>query len=130
MESSALENNSVLLPQLYLNATLEEPESKWVAVLAEFMDGATEVKVNHGRVDVVTEKYAIEVDFLSKWKEGLGQAIHYGQETGLLSTLAVVTDEFKTLNSADRELINHIEELCLDKGVKFVLLYPSILNSS
>ena len=129
-DSAVSVNRTILIPQLFLNVSLDKPESEWIFALAEVLAGATEVKVDRGRVDVVTDKYAIEVDFLSKWKEGLGQAIHYGYETDLLSTLAVITDELNALNSADKDLIKKIEELCLSKGVKLLLLHPKKVKSS
>lgn len=33
------------------------------------------------RVDVMTEEYAIEIDFTNKWAECIGQALYYGQVT-------------------------------------------------
>ena len=40
-------------------------------------DVKTEVKLRGGRCDIVTEKYAIEVDRANKWHEAIGQAAHY-----------------------------------------------------
>lgn len=37
----------------------------------------TEVAFKGGRCDIVTSKYAIEVDRAKKWHEAIGQAIHY-----------------------------------------------------
>ena len=34
------------------------------------------------RVDCLTEKYAVEVDFAPKWAECIGQALYYGKMTG------------------------------------------------
>ena len=34
------------------------------------------------RVDVLTDEYAIEVDFARKWYEAVGQSLHYGAITG------------------------------------------------
>ena len=34
------------------------------------------------RVDCLTDKYAIEFDFASKWAEALGQSLHYAYATG------------------------------------------------
>ena len=33
------------------------------------------------RVDCLTDKLAVEVDFAPKWAECIGQAIHYGHKT-------------------------------------------------
>ncbi len=34
------------------------------------------------RVDCLTDTHAIEFDFANKWAEGIGQALHYGAQTG------------------------------------------------
>lgn len=43
--------------------------------------GQEEVRTAMGtRADCVLDNYAVEVDFDTKWAEGLGQALHYGVE--------------------------------------------------
>ena len=34
------------------------------------------------RVDCLTDKYAIEVDFAKKWAESIGQSLYYAEITG------------------------------------------------
>lgn len=34
------------------------------------------------RVDCLTDKYAVELDFAPKWAECIGQALYYGKMTG------------------------------------------------
>ncbi len=47
------------------------------------INGRMEVKLNDGsRVDCLTTRYAIEVDFANKSYEGIGQALYYGIKTG------------------------------------------------
>ena len=41
-----------------------------------------EVPVKYGRIDLLTDDYAIEVDSLEKFHEAIGQALHYAKETG------------------------------------------------
>jgi hypothetical protein len=41
-----------------------------------------EVPVKYGRIDLLTDDYAIEVDSLEKFHEAIGQALHYEYETG------------------------------------------------
>ena len=64
-------------------------------------------------------QYAIEVDVLSKWKEGLGQASHYGDVADAIPVLAVIAPE-----GSDGRLLDHIEKLCTSKGVKLIRLLP------
>lgn len=62
---------------------IEKPrESHWRDALAAHFSKTeegvkTEVVLRGGRCDIVTEKYAIEVDRASKWHEAIGQAAHY-----------------------------------------------------
>jgi len=44
----------------------------------------------NGRIDLLTEDFAIEVDFIQKWHEGIGQALHYASATGKRPALALV----------------------------------------
>ncbi len=54
-------------------------QTKW----CEEHDGILEyVLTDKTRVDCLTEDYAIEFDFGSKWAEAIGQSLHYGAETG------------------------------------------------
>ena len=57
-------------------------ESYYQAAFAEYMSGETEVVLeDKTRVDVVTDVYAIEVDFSTKWAESIGQALFYSLYT-------------------------------------------------
>jgi len=43
----------------------------------------TEVVLSDGsRVDLLSDEYAIEVDWAPKWAESIGQSVHYGLLTG------------------------------------------------
>lgn len=45
---------------------------------AEIIHGRTEVVLSDKtRADIVTDTFAIEVDFAHKWAESIGQALHY-----------------------------------------------------
>ena len=50
----------------------------WAAHFSKAEEGVkAEVVLRGGRCDIVTEKYAIEVDRANKWHEAIGQAAHY-----------------------------------------------------
>ena len=64
---------------------------------AEVMYGATEFRLDDNtRVDILTEYYAIEVDFATKWAEAIGQALFYAAKTnskpGILLIMEYETD--------------------------------------
>lgn len=86
-------------------------ESAWRDALASRLNGETEVRLPHGRADVVTRSQAIEVDRASKWKEGLGQALYYGEATGKKPTVAIFG-----------ELDEKIVWILLEEGVDVILM--------
>ena len=67
----------LLLPTLSLAAE-RDYQDPWCAR----MGGKTEVPVKGGRVDCLTDRYAVEVDFAPKWKECIAQGRWYGIQTG------------------------------------------------
>lgn len=121
--------SDMLVPIIRLSAEPESPESQWTETLAAQIKGITEVNVDRGRVDVMTDNYAIEVDFLKKWHEGLGQAIHYGDESPRIGVLALIVDNTLIVDPETIDLIRKIERLCIKKGVKLVLLLSTHGNS-
>ena len=68
-------------------------EAAWRDAMAEQWGGRTEVVIEGGRVDVMTDLYAIEIDFARKWHEGFGQALHYANATGKQGIVALIVPE-------------------------------------
>ncbi|MAT39865.1 MAG: hypothetical protein CL946_09710 [Ectothiorhodospiraceae bacterium] len=112
----------VLVPILRLPVEPTSPEAKWTEALSARIEGETEVQVDRGRVDVMTDNYAIEIDFLKKWHEGLGQAIHYGDESPHIGVLALIVGNPLESDPDAISLIKKIDRLCIKNGVKLVLL--------
>ena len=74
-----------------------------------------EVPVNYGRIDLLTGDYAIEVERIDKFHEGIGQALHYAKETGRKPGLAVfITDP----TEHDLEKLKYVRKLCQSLGIK------------
>ena len=68
-----------------------------------------EVPVTYGRIDLLTHDFAIEVDRLAKFHEGMGQALHYARETGKRPGLAIfIVDPC----SKDMRKLRYIRNLC------------------
>ena len=65
---------------LLLTATASAlPESYYQDIFAAQVGGRTEVTAGDGtRCDILTDSYAIEVDFARKWGEAIGQSLNYG----------------------------------------------------
>jgi hypothetical protein len=55
------------------------PERHYQDIFAAEVGGRTEVAAGDGtRCDILTDSYAIEVDFARKWGEAIGQSLNYG----------------------------------------------------
>lgn len=68
-----------LLSLLPLLAFCKMPESYYQDQFASRINGQTEVIAGDGtRCDILTDEYAIEVDFARKWGEAIGQSLNYG----------------------------------------------------
>lgn len=102
-------------------------ESLWRDALSRHWNGQVEQRVEGGRVDVVTDRYAIEVEFPHKWHEGLGQALHYADATGKQGVLAIIAyaQGEENLQGKTREQFELIEKLCRSNAVKMVVLFPN-----
>lgn len=114
-------DNPVLIPVIQLPVGDPSLEKNWVESFRQKINGRSEVEIENGKVDIVTDSYAIEVDFFHKWQEGLGQALHYGDVLGKIPTLALIDDESKS-KSDHLSQLKYIEVLCTKKGVKLLLL--------
>lgn len=114
---------SVLLPVVKLAVSANAHETEWSSKLAEALGGRTEVSVPNGRIDVLTNQNAIEVERLKKWHEGIGQAAHYSSETGEIGCLALVLEDNEwPLSDAETTEIRTIEKTALKQGLKLILL--------
>ena len=102
-------------------------ESLWRDKLAQRWQGTTEKRVEGGRIDVLTDRYAIEVEFPHKWHEGLGQALHYSNATGKPGVLAVIAyaQGEANLHGQSRQKLEMIERICLTNDIKMVVLFPN-----
>jgi hypothetical protein len=106
-----------LLPVVRVPVEQEAPESDWSEALAAVLSGRTEVPTEHGRVDVLTERFAIEVDRMSKWHEAIGQASHYSGTTQKRPAIALIV-----LPSDSLQKLELIDETCTSKGISLVIL--------
>lgn len=101
-------------------------EAYYIAKLAKELGGKEEVKVDGGRADIVTDNFAIEVEWASKWKSAIGQALWYGLETNrdakIILLIKDIDKEYKyytMLNSALRrgEIKMKTEAYDIKRGV-------------
>lgn len=72
---------SFFLFALYTQAVAQPSEADYVRRINGYFRGQTEVTVEGGRADIVTDTYAIEVEWAPKWKHAIGQALWYALQT-------------------------------------------------
>ncbi len=88
------------------------PERWYAEQAAERYNGAPEVRMPDGtRCDVVTARHAIEVEFAGKWKEAIGQSLHYSlQSQRIAGILLILTDpKDEHYLSSLHEVIDHFD---------------------
>jgi hypothetical protein len=112
-----------LLPVVELTIADASMETSWSAALATLLHGETEAPVEGGRVDVLTSLYAIEVDRLDKWHEGIGQAAHYGLLTKAIPVVAIIvpSDNWPLSETTCAKLML-IDKTCSAQNAKLILL--------
>lgn len=110
-----------------LDLPAEGREADWRDKLAEALGGQTEVRVEGGRIDVMTDTLAIEVDWPHKWHEGIGQALHYADHTGKQGVLALIAYGMgpEKLQVRSQERFKLVEDQCRKNGLKLLILFPT-----
>ena len=92
----------------YAEAT--HPERWYAERAAAEYNGILELRMPDGtRCDIVTERHAIEVEFAPKWKEAIGQSLHYAAQTDRIAGILLILvepNEERYLESL-REVIAH-----------------------
>lgn len=84
------------------------PESWYRDRVAKAVHGQTEVSCQGGRADVVTERQAIEIDFLHKHHESLGQALWYAWTLHRQPVMALILDTSDSNQVATLRLVRGI----------------------
>jgi len=89
----------------------KQRESYYQDEFAKVIGGDTEVRLDDGtRADIVTDKYAIEVDFGAKWAESIGQSLSYAiqleKQAGVLLVISG-EDEIRFLDRLMAVAVQH-----------------------
>jgi len=86
--------------------------------------GETEVRLSNGnRADCVTDEYAVEVEFASKYHEGIGQALDYADQTGKKPGILLIIETEKGLI-----YYNRLMPVANKYGIKVWQIKPGQLN--
>jgi hypothetical protein len=83
------------------------PEAFYCKKIATYFKGVEQVHLKSGLIpDVVTDVLVIEVDFVHKWAESIGQSLQYSLETGKKATIVFIYDSVR-----DYYLLNEVTPL-------------------
>lgn len=56
-------------------------EKEYADFIQGLIGGQREYSVESGRIDLLTDEYAFEIEWANKWKDAVGQSIWYGLQT-------------------------------------------------
>lgn len=72
--------------------------------------------IDKTRVDCLTIKYAIEVDWAKKWAEGIGQSLYYAHMTGKKPAIGLI------VNKKDQRYIDRLKTIANKFDIKIFLI--------
>ncbi|MDD5049973.1 MAG: hypothetical protein PHH09_13695, partial [Methanoregulaceae archaeon] len=75
------------------------------------------------RVDCVTDEYAVEFDFGSKWAVSIGQALYYAEMTGLKPGIVLIMEA-----PGDARYLERINALAPKFGITVWTMTPEDLE--
>ena len=82
--------------------------------------GISEVKLSDNtRIDCLTDEYAIEFDFASKWAEAIGQSLHYSYMTNKKAGIVLIVE-----NDDDVKYVDRIKPLCEKHNITLWQTHP------
>ena len=81
---------------------------------------------NNARVDCLTDIYAIEFDFASKYDEGLGQALVYSYFTGKKPKIVLIVEKPKK----ELKYLEKVKDTALLHNVEIEIVTPKILKTN
>lgn len=67
-------------------------EKNYSLYIQSLIGGQREVSIPNGRIDIVTNEYAIEIEKASNWKESIGQALWYALNTNKKPAIILILE--------------------------------------
>lgn len=104
-------------------------ERTYAKRIAERLGGQLEVSVQSGRVDILNETHAIEVEFARKWKNSIGQALWYSLQTGKMAGIVLILEDDRKDYKYSVQLQSTLVTFGLQDSVK-VWLWPNDFDNS
>ena len=100
---------------IYLLLLFTAIENDYSDVLADRLNGQREVRLwDDVRVDILTDKYAIEVDWAAKWPEAIGQSLYYAILTKKEPMIILLIKDDKT----ERRHVYRCQTVCAKYGIR------------
>ncbi|AMO58505.1 hypothetical protein [Endozoicomonas montiporae] len=94
------------------NSASRPGEVWYQKVWCEGKGGKVEQRMQDGRrVDCLTDHYAIEMDFASKWQEAIGQSLDYAMLTGKKAGIVLILSSSSDQQHWDRlqKVVSHYQ---------------------
>ncbi len=93
-------------------------EKYYQTQLCNTLGGEMEVVLqDRTRVDCLTDRYAIEVDFAKKWAESIGQSLYYGYMTHKKPAIALIINLPK-----EQRYLKRVDAMCKKYNIKLYLI--------
>lgn len=97
----------LIFGSIFLSAqTNDYSEKDYSDYIQTLIGGEREYSVESGRVDLLTDEFAFEIEWARKWKEAIGQTIWYALQTNRKPAIILIMETksdykyFVQLNSA------------------------------
>lgn len=101
----------------------QHSERDYQLLIQQVLGGQMEVEVDNGRIDLLTNTYAIEIEFANKWKNAIGQALWYGLQKDKIPGIVIIKRDAAADNKHVIRLGSALQYAGLENRVK-VWVYP------
>ncbi len=110
----------ILILPLTANAAHLHTEAHYQRIWCSEQGGITEYVLNDkSRVDCLTDEYAVEVEFASKWKESVGQSLYYGIKTERKPGILLIME-----NETDTRSLNKLKIIGEKYNIRIWIIAP------
>ena len=104
----------LLLTSIRVNAQRLNYEKVYQKEFSLIIGGQMEVTLpDRTRVDIVTDTFAIEVDFANKWAEGIGQSLYYGEVLNKKPGILLIIEN----REKDKKYLDRLMKVAFKHGI-------------
>lgn len=95
-------------------------EKDYQKIFAQDINGNTEYRLEDAsRVDIITDEYAIEVDWAKKWSEAIGQSLYYAKQTNKRAGIVLIIKDYEN----EEKYIKRLMSVACNYGITVWLIY-------